>query len=440
MSSLAARFRGNAHARTVPGANRDATRLDPARALRTSAHCGRPCGRVLRRPDMRALRWHGKHDIRCDTVPDPIIEDGRDAIIRVSSCAICGSDLHLFDGLMPTMEHGDIMGHEFMGEVVELGKDNTALKIGQRVVVPFTIFCGECEQCRRGNFSVCERSNRNRDKASKVFGHSTAGLFGYSHLSGGYPGGQAEYVRVPFADCTHIRIPDGMTDEQALFLGDILPTGWQAAVNCEIEPGDTVAIWGAGPVGQMAIRSAVLLGAAQVVVIDRVPERLAMARDGGAITIDFDDESVVERLNELTGGKGPQKCIDAVGMESHATRSIDAMYDRVKQAVMLETDRPHVLREMIYVCRPAGILSIPGVYGGVLDKIPFGAAMNKGLTFRMGQTHVNRWTADLVDRIERGDIDPSFVITHSVPLEQGPGMYETFRDKRDGCIKVVMKP
>ncbi|HGL4258385.1 zinc-dependent alcohol dehydrogenase [Burkholderia dolosa] len=389
---------------------------------------------------MRALRWHGKHDIRCDTVPDPIIEDGRDAIIRVSSCAICGSDLHLFDGLMPTMEHGDIMGHEFMGEVVELGKDNTALKIGQRVVVPFTIFCGECEQCRRGNFSVCERSNRNRDKASKVFGHSTAGLFGYSHLTGGYPGGQAEYVRVPFADCTHIRIPDGMTDEQALFLGDILPTGWQAAVNCEIEPGDTVAIWGAGPVGQMAIRSAVLLGAAQVVVIDRVPERLAMARDGGAITIDFDDESVVERLNELTGGKGPQKCIDAVGMESHATRSIDAMYDRVKQAVMLETDRPHVLREMIYVCRPAGILSIPGVYGGVLDKIPFGAAMNKGLTFRMGQTHVNRWTADLVDRIERGDIDPSFVITHSVPLEQGPGMYETFRDKRDGCIKVVMKP
>jgi threonine dehydrogenase-like Zn-dependent dehydrogenase len=389
---------------------------------------------------MRALRWHGKHDIRCDTVPDPIIEDGRDAIIRVSSCAICGSDLHLFDGLMPTMEHGDIMGHEFMGEVVELGKDNTALKIGQRVVVPFTIFCGECEQCRRGNFSVCERSNRNRDKASKVFGHSTAGLFGYSHLTGGYPGGQAEYVRVPFADCTHIRIPDGMTDEQALFLGDILPTGWQAAVNCEIEPGDTVAIWGAGPVGQMAIRSAVLLGAAEVVVIDRVPERLAMARDGGAITIDFDDESVVERLNELTGGKGPQKCIDAVGMESHATRSIDAMYDRVKQAVMLETDRPHVLREMIYVCRPAGILSIPGVYGGVLDKIPFGAAMNKGLTFRMGQTHVNRWTADLVDRIERGDIDPSFVITHSVPLEQGPGMYETFRDKRDGCIKVVMKP
>ncbi|QKM57081.1 putative zinc-binding alcohol dehydrogenase [Burkholderia glumae] len=302
---------------------------------------------------MRALRWHGKHDIRCDTVPDPVIEDGRDAIVRVSTCAICGSDLHLFDGLMPGMKHGDIMGHEFMGEVVELGKENRTLRLGQRVVVPFTIFCGECDQCRRGNFSVCERSNRNRDQASKLFGHTTAGLFGYSHLTGGYPGGQAEYVRVPLADTTHIPVPDGLADEQALFLGDILPTGWQAAVNCDIEPTDTVAIWGAGPVGQMAIRSAVLLGAQQVIAIDRVPERLEMARQGGAVTIDFDHDSVLERLNELTAGRGPEKCIDAVGMESHATRSLDAMYDRVKQAVMLETDRPHVLREMIYVCRPA---------------------------------------------------------------------------------------
>ncbi|QJP69042.1 zinc-dependent alcohol dehydrogenase [Burkholderia glumae] len=389
---------------------------------------------------MRALRWHGKHDIRCDTVPDPVIEDGRDAIVRVSTCAICGSDLHLFDGLMPGMKHGDIMGHEFMGEVVELGKENRTLRLGQRVVVPFTIFCGECDQCRRGNFSVCERSNRNRDQASKLFGHTTAGLFGYSHLTGGYPGGQAEYVRVPLADTTHIPVPDGLADEQALFLGDILPTGWQAAVNCDIEPTDTVAIWGAGPVGQMAIRSAVLLGAQQVIAIDRVPERLEMARQGGAVTIDFDHDSVLERLNELTAGRGPEKCIDAAGMESHATRSLDAMYDRVKQAVMLETDRPHVLREMIYVCRPAGILSIPGVYGGVLDKIPFGAAMNKGLTWRMGQTHVKRWSGDLLARIERGQIDPSFVITHSVSLEAGPGMYETFRDKRDGCVKVVMKP
>lgn len=389
---------------------------------------------------MRALRWHGKHDIRCDTVPDPVIEEGRDAIIRVSSCAICGSDLHLFDGFMPTMESGDILGHEFMGEVVEVGRDNTKLKVGDRVVVPFTIFCGECEQCKRGNFSVCERSNRNKEKADKVFGHTTAGLFGYSHLTGGYAGGQAEYVRVPMADTTHVKIPEGLTDEQVLFLGDIFPTGWQAAVNCDIQPADTVAIWGAGPVGQMAIRSAVLLGARQVVVIDRVPERLAMARAGGATTINFDEESVLDRLKDLTNGKGPEKCIDAVGMESHATRSFDAMYDRVKQAVMLETDRPHVLREMIYVCRPAGTLSVPGVYGGLIDKIPFGASMNKGLTWKMGQTHVNRWTDDLLRRIQEGQIDPSFVITHTVPLEDGPGMYKIFRDKEDGCIKVVLKP
>jgi threonine dehydrogenase-like Zn-dependent dehydrogenase len=389
---------------------------------------------------MRALRWHGKHDIRCDTVPDPVIEEGRDAIVKVSSCAICGSDLHLFDGFMPTMESGDIMGHEFMGEVVDVGRDNHKLKIGDRVVVPFTIFCGECDQCRRGNFSVCERSNRNRDKADKVFGHTTAGLFGYSHLTGGYPGGQAEFVRVPMADTTHVKIPAGLTDEQVLFLGDIFPTGWQAAANCDIQPEDTVAIWGAGPVGQMTIRSAVLLGARQVIAIDRVPERLAMAQAGGAITINFDEESVLKRLKELTRGKGPEKCIDAVGMESHATRSFDAIYDRVKQAVMLETGRPHVLREMIYVCRPAGTLSVPGVYGGLIDKIPFGASMNKGLTWKMGQTHVNRWTDDLLRRIQEGQIDPSFVITHTVPLQDGPGMYKTFRDKEDGCIKVVLKP
>ena len=389
---------------------------------------------------MKALRWHGKKDIRCDTVPDPQIEQPRDAIIKVSTCAICGSDLHLFDGFMPGMESGDIVGHEFMGEVVEVGRENTALKVGDRVVVPFTIICGECDQCKRGNFSVCERTNRNRDAADKLFGHTTAGLFGYSHLTGGYPGGQAEYVRVPFADKTHVKVPAGLTDEQVLFLGDIFPTGWQAAVQCDIDPSDTVAVWGAGPVGQMAIRSAVLLGARQVVAIDCVPERLAMARAGGATTIDFRNESVLERLHDLTAGKGPEKCIDAVGMESHAPRSLDAMYDRAKQAVMLETDRPHVLREMIYVCRPAGTLSVPGVYGGLIDKIPFGASMNKGLMWRMGQTHVNRWTDDLLRRIEQGQIDPSFVITHSVPLEDGPAMYKTFRDKLDGCIKVVLKP
>ena len=390
---------------------------------------------------MRALRWHGKHDIRCDNhVPDPSIEDPRDAIIKVSSCAICGSDLHLYDGFMPGMQHGDIMGHEFMGEVMEVGSANKKLKVGDRVVVPFTIVCGECDQCRRGNFSVCERTNRNKDIADKVFGHTTAGLYGYTHLTGGYAGGQAEYVRVPYADVGPVVIPDGLTDEQVLFLGDILPTGWQAAAQCDIQPTDTVAVWGAGPVGQFAIRSAVMMGAEQVICIDNVPERLSMARAGGAITINFDEESVLERLKELTRGKGPEKCIDSVGMEAHVTRSIDSMYDRAKQALMLERDRPHVLREMIYVCRPAGIISIPGVYGGLIDKIPFGAAMNKGLTFRMGQTHVNRWTDDLLKRIQEGQIDPSFVITHSVSLEQGPEMYKTFRDKHDGCIKVVLKP
>ena len=389
---------------------------------------------------MRALRWHGKQDIRCDTVPDPKIEHPRDAIIKVSACAICGSDLHLYDGFMPTMESGDIMGHEFMGVVEEVGSENKALKRGDRIVVPFTITCGQCEQCRRGNFSVCERSNRNKAMADKVFGHSTAGLFGYSHLTGGYAGGQAEYVRIPFADTTHVKVPDGLTDEQVLFLGDIFPTGWQAAVQCDIQPTDTVAIWGCGPVGQFAIRSAVLLGAKQVIAIDRVPERLAMAEAGGATTIDFSKESVVERLNELTQGKGPEKCIDSVGMEAHATATIDSVYDRVKQAVMLESDRPHVLREMMYVCRPAGTLSIPGVYGGLIDKVPFGMAMNKGLTFRMGQTHVARWTDDLLKRIVDGQIDPSFVITHTVGMEEGPGMYKTFRDKEDGCIKVVIKP
>ncbi|MEZ0167241.1 zinc-dependent alcohol dehydrogenase [Microvirga sp. TS319] len=390
---------------------------------------------------MRALVWHGTTDIRCDSVPDPEIEHPRDAIIKVTSCAICGSDLHLYDHFMPGMKNGDIMGHETMGEVVEVGAEAKGkLKVGDRVVIPFTIICGQCDQCKRGNFSVCERTNRNGNIAAKAFGHTTAGLFGYTHLTGGYPGGQAEYLRVPFADATHIKVPDGIPDEKLLFLSDIFPTGWQAAVQCDIQPTDTVAIWGAGPVGQMTIRSAILLGAKQVIVIDRVPERLAMAEAGGAVTINFDQESVIERLNELTNGKGPEKCIDCVGMEAHAAGTVDAMYDRVKQATMTETDRPHVLREMAYVCRPAGTLSVPGVYGGLLDKIPFGAIMNKGLTIRTGQTHVNRWTGDLLRRIEDGQIDPSFVITHTVGLEEGPEMYKIFRDKQDGCVKVVLKP
>lgn len=389
---------------------------------------------------MKALCWHGKHDIRYDTVPDPILEHPRDAIIKVSACAICGSDLHLFDGFMPGMKSGDVMGHEFMGEVVDVGAQAQNLKVGDRVVIPFTITCGECDQCKKGNFSVCERTNRNADQAAKMFGHTTAGLFGYTHLTGGYAGGQAEYVRVPFADSTHVQVPDALSDEQVLFLGDILPTGWQAAMQCDIEPTDTVAVWGGGPVGQMAIQSAILLGARQVICIESVPERLKMARDCGAVTINFQDEDVVERLKELTHGKGPEKCIDAVGMESHASSSMEHLYDRVKQAVGAETDRPHVLREMMYVCRPAGVLSVPGVYGGMIDKIPFGASMNKGLTWRMGQTHVRRWTDELLDLIVQGRIDPSFVITHRAKLEAGPDMYKTFRDKEDRCIKVVLTP
>ena len=389
---------------------------------------------------MKALVWHGKQDIRCDTIPDPEIEDPKDAIIKVTSCAICGSDLHLFHNLIPAMMPGDVVGHEMMGEVVEVGSETRKLSKGDRIVIPFTINCDECDQCLRGNFSLCERSNRNKDLGDKVFGHSTAGLFGYTHLTGGYQGGQAEYLRVPYADGTHIKVPDGMPDEQALFLGDIFPTGWQAAVQCDIQPTDTVAIWGAGPVGQMAIRSAILLGANQVIAIDRLPERLSMAEAAGATTINFDDESVIERLNELTDGKGPEKCIDAVGMEAHATSHVDALYDRVKQATMMESDRPHVLREMIYVCRPGGVLSVPGVYGGLIDKVPFGMVMNKALTIRTGQTHVRRWTDDLTRRIEEGQIDPSFVITDTVPLDEGPGMYRVFEQKQDSCIKVVLKP
>ena len=391
---------------------------------------------------MRALVWHGKEDIRCDTVTDPEIEQPRDAIVKVTSCAICGSDLHLFHNFIPAMLPGDVMGHEMMGEVVEVGPEaKHKLKVGDRVVVPFTIICGECDQCKRGNFSVCQTTNRKKYLADKVFGHATAGLFGYTHLTGGYPGGQAEYLRVPFADATHIKVPDGIPDEKVLFLGDIFPTGWQAAVQCDIQPTDTVAIWGCGPVGQMAIRSAILLGAKQVVAIDHLPERLEMAEAGGAITINFDEESVVERLNELTGGEGPEKCIDAIGMEAHVSPSMpDTVYDRAKQMLGAESDRPHVLREMIYVCRPAGVISIPGVYGGLVDKIPMGQVMNKGLTIRTGQTHVNRWTDDLLRRIEEGQIDPSFVITHTVSLDEGPEMYKVFRDKQDSCIKVVLRP
>ena len=388
---------------------------------------------------MKALRWYGSEDVRVETVPDPQIQDPRDAIVRITSTAICGSDLHLYGGFMPTMEDGDILGHEAMGEVVEIGSGITNLKVGDRVVVPFTISCGSCWFCQRGLFSLCDTSNPNAAVAAKVMGQSPAGLFGFSHMLGGFPGGQAEYLRVPFADIGPVKIPNGIPDEQVLFLSDIFPTGYMAAENAEIEPGDTVAIWGCGPVGQFAIRSAYMLGAGRVIAIDSVPERLRMAEDGKADTINFDKEDVYDRLMVMTNGRGPDRAIDAVGSEAHGSGLL-GIVDKAKQAVRLETDRPHVLREAIRCVRKGGTLSIPGVYIGFIDMIPFGAAMNKGLTMKMGQTHVQRYTEPLLRMIEAGEIDPSFVITHTVPLERGPEMYKTFRDKQDGCIKVVLKP
>jgi threonine dehydrogenase-like Zn-dependent dehydrogenase len=389
---------------------------------------------------MKALAWHGKGDLRCDTVPDPRIEDPRDAIIKVTACAICGSDLHIFDGVIPSMKHGDILGHETMGEVVEVGRGVGNLKVGDRVVVPFTISCGECFFCKRGFYSGCERSNPNQKMAEKLWGHSPAGLFGYSHLLGGYAGGQAEYLRVPFGDVGPIKVPDGLTDEQVLFLSDIFPTGYMAADFCNIQPGDTIAIWGCGPVGQFAIRSAFLLGAERVIAIDTVPERLALAAQAGALTLDFKQDDIYDRIQELTGGRGADACIDAVGTEADAAGSFDSVIDRVKVATFMGTDRPHVLRQAIHCCRNFGTVSIVGVYGGFIDKLPMGSAINRGLTFRMAQTPVQHYLPHLMERIQKGEIDPSFVITHRVALEDGPEMYKTFRDKKDGCIKVVMKP
>ena len=389
---------------------------------------------------MKALCWHGKGDMRCDTVPDPGIEHPRDAIIKVTACAICGSDLHIYDGMIPTMERGDVIGHETMGEVVEIGAENTKLKIGDRVVVPFTIACGECFFCKRGFFSGCERTNPNAATAEKLWGHSPAGLFGYSHMLGGYRGGQAEYLRVPYADVGPIKVPDRLSDEHVLFLSDIFPTGYMAADFCNIQHGDTIAIWGCGPVGQFAIRSAFLLGAERVIAIDTVTERLALAQAAGAETLDFMKEDVYDRVQELTKGRGADACIDAVGTEAEASASFDSMLDRIKVATFMGTDRPHVLRQAIHCCRNFGTVSIVGVYGGLLDKVPMGSSINRGLTFRMAQTPVQHYLPKLLERIEKGEIDPSFVITHRATLEQGPDLYKTFRDKKDGCIKVVMRP
>ena len=389
---------------------------------------------------MKALTWQGTGKVSIETVPDPTIIDPTDAIIRVTATCICGSDLHLYDGYMPTMKEGDVIGHEPMGIVEEVGSAVTRLKRGDRVVVPFTISCGTCWFCQQGLFSLCDTSNPNADMAAKVMGHSPAGLFGYSHMLGGYAGGQAEYLRVPFADVGPQIIPDGVSDEQAVFLSDIFPTGWMAAEQAEIEPGDTVAIWGAGPVGQFAIRSAWLLGAGRVIAIDRFEDRLNMARAGNADTLNYEKVDIYEALQEMTGGRGPDRCIDAVGTEAHSSLGIGEVYDKVKQQLRIETDRPHVLREALRCCRKGGTLSIPGVYLGVGDKIPLGVLMNKAITIRTGQTHVQRYTAPLLQKIVDGEIDPSFVITHQVPLDRAPEMYETFRDKKDGCIKVVLKP
>jgi threonine dehydrogenase-like Zn-dependent dehydrogenase len=390
---------------------------------------------------MKATCWHGIGDVRVENVPDPKLVNPRDAIVRVTSTAICGSDLHLYNGYIPTMEKGDILGHEFMGEVVEVGSAVKNLTPGDRVVVPFPISCGNCFFCEREMFSLCENSNPNASLAERMYGHSPAGVFGYSHLLGGYAGGQAEYVRVPFADVGPIKIENGFSDEQVLFLSDILPTGYMAAENCHIQPGETIAVWGCGPVGQFAIKSCFLLGAGRVIAIDRFPERLRMAREkGGAETINYEEvESVPEVLKEMTGGRGPDACIDAVGMEAHGHGAM-AMYDKVKQATRLETDRPIVLREAIMACRNGGTVSVPGVYGGFIDKMPMGSVMNRSLTIKTGQTHVQRYTRALLERIHRGDIDPSFVVTHTLRLEDAPSAYETFKNKEDECIKVILKP
>ena len=388
---------------------------------------------------MKAICWHGTNDVRVDTVPDPKILTTRDAVIQVTSTAICGSDLHLLNGFIPTMESGDILGHEFMGDVVAVGTDVPNLKKGDRVVVPFTIACGACWFCRATLFSACDNSNPNAGMAEKLFGSSGSGLFGFAHVNGGYAGGQAEYVRVPFADVGPIKVPESLTDEQVLFLSDIFPTAYMAAQNCNIQPGDTVAIWGAGPVGLLAIRCAYLLGADRVISIDSIAIRLAKAKSAGAETLNYQEVDVLAKLKEMTGGRGPDSCLDAVGLEAHGT-SLDAVYDRAKSAVGIETDRTHVLRQAIQACRKAGTVSIPGVYAGFVDKFPLGVAFAKGLTLKMGQTHVQRLTKPLLDLIEKGAIDPSFIITHRVKLADGPAAYQTFKKREDDCVKVVMTP
>lgn len=389
---------------------------------------------------MRANCWEGKRTVRVEQVPDPKILNRRDAIVQVSSTAICGSDLHLYNGLIPTMEKGDVLGHEFMGEVVEVGPDVGNLKVGDRVVVPFPIACGNCWSCQQELYSLCENSNPNAWMAEKLMGHSPAGLYGYSHMLGGYAGGQAEYARVPFADVGPIKIPDGLSDEQVLFLSDIFPTGYMGAEMCDIKPGDTIAVWGCGPVGQFAIASAYLLGAERVIAIDRFPYRLRMAREHShAETINYEQVDVYDTLMEMTGGRGPDACIDAVGTEAHVPGPYYA-YDRFKQALMLESDRPFALREAIMACRNGGTVSVIGVYGGFVDKFPMGSVMNRSLTIRSGQCHAQRYLKPLLKRIQNGEIDPSFVVTHRMSLDDAPRGFDTFLNKQDECMKVVLRP
>jgi threonine dehydrogenase-like Zn-dependent dehydrogenase len=390
---------------------------------------------------MKANCWHGKRNLRVEEVPDPAILNPRDAIVRITSTAICGSDLHLYNGFIPTMKSGDVLGHEFMGEVVEVGKGVRNLSPGDRVVVPFPIACGHCAQCERDMYSLCENSNPNAWMAEKLYGFSPCGIFGYSHLLGGYAGGQAEYARVPFADVGPLKVPEDVSDEQALFLSDIFPTGYMGADLCGIQPGDVIAVWGCGPVGQFAIKSAYMLGAERVIAIDRFPYRLQMAHDqGGAETINYEEvDSVHEALKEMTGGRGPDHCIDAVGLEGHSPGPMYG-YDRVKTALMMETDRPVALREAILACRSGGVISVMGVYGGFIDKFPMGAIVNRSLTIKSGQCHVHRYMRPLLERIQKGDIDPTFVITHRMRLDDAPEAFEMFNDKQDECMKVVLRP
>jgi threonine dehydrogenase-like Zn-dependent dehydrogenase len=390
---------------------------------------------------MLANCWMGKNEVKIQNVPDPTILNARDAIVRITSSAICGSDLHLLDGYVPTMEPGDVLGHEFMGEVVETGRGVHNLKIGDRVVVPFPIACGACSACEAQAYSLCENSNPNAWMAEKLWGHAAAGIYGYSHITGGYAGGQAQYARVPFADVGPLKIENDLSDEQVLFLSDILPTGYMGAEMCDIKPGDVIAVWGAGPVGQFAIVSAYLLGAERVIAIDRFPYRLQMAREKAhAETINYEEvASVQETLMEMTAGRGPDACIDAVGMEAHGHGPM-YVYDRAKQAVKLETDRPVALREAIMACKNGGTLSVIGAYGGFIDKFPIGAVMNRSLTIKSGQCHVHRYMRPLLDRIERGEIDPTFIITHRMGLDQAPNGYDIFKNKEDDCVKVVLKP